>query len=234
MIANLKQSITSHIAKHYQQKSEVPSIRMIVKHFKKDGLSTRGFYQIFPEGLAEACRLAEVPAPSGRVAQTSKASKTVKREERESVPAPSSTSGLVLTEEQSQRVFGICHLEGGSDPHKVINDLLDLDTQMRGKYHLNLSQISSVLLFVSEARRRGWKDDVLVDYLIRLWNSGLKLKPEAVQNLQQLLSTINLAYWGSPENFANYASSYALNIGRYQKYLQGSISLEEFLQAEGL
>ena len=46
---------------------------------------------------------------------------------------------LMLTEEQSKRLLGISHLEGGKDPLVVLDELLNYDCKMR-RYGLTLSR----------------------------------------------------------------------------------------------
>ena len=74
----LKEAVIQYIKKCHKTSKKVPSVGKICKHFKKENLSRRSFYRIFPGGIREVCKLAAVPAPKERVKRTAKATKVSK------------------------------------------------------------------------------------------------------------------------------------------------------------
>jgi len=142
---------------------------------------------------------------------------------------------LTLTPEETRRIYGISQLEGGIEPSLVINRLLDLDTELRRKYRLSLPKTKRVSEFLDFATERGWKVGEVTDFLTGVWNSGLlKLDQVTIRNLISLAQGIDLRFWGSTENFIKYAAKHYGRIGNFRSYYAGSISLEQFLRAEGL
>jgi len=75
----LREAVIRYVKKCYKANKKVPSIRKTCKHFKKENLSRRYFYRIFPRGIREVCKLAAVPVPKERVKRTEKATKASKR-----------------------------------------------------------------------------------------------------------------------------------------------------------
>jgi len=71
--AELKDAIVQYIKEYYERYKEVPPLRKMFKHFKKEKLDFPRFYEIFPGRISEACSLAAVPIPTERIRQTEKA-----------------------------------------------------------------------------------------------------------------------------------------------------------------
>ena len=104
-------------------------MRSVLENFK--GLSRKRFYQLFLGGVSEAYRLAGIPVPKERLEQTAKATERIKKE-RGIVKEQEGIEGrITLSEDQTKRLLGISHLEGGRDPHQILDELLDYDSQLR-------------------------------------------------------------------------------------------------------
>jgi len=74
-----KTTIIQYYKKYYKLHNEAPSLKKVFEHFKKQKLYYAKFYDIFPGGQAEACKLAEIPIPEERLKQTRKARQTAKK-----------------------------------------------------------------------------------------------------------------------------------------------------------
>ena len=79
-----KEVILQFINSHFKRTNEVPSLRGIVRKFRKK-LNFTAFYRLFPKGLAEACELAGVPVPKGRIKHMKKLKKVLKKEKMKSM-----------------------------------------------------------------------------------------------------------------------------------------------------
>jgi len=232
-VSAVKVEIVRFVASFYAQHGNVPSVSTILRQFS---LNRADFYRLFPSGIAELCSLARVPVPEDRVQAVGEAlrSRTALKENEASRQQPSPQC-LTLSPEQTRRVYGICHLEGDAEPSLVIDRLLDLDTELRRKHGLSLAKAQMVASFLDSAVARGWKPDLIVEYVTRLWNSMImNLNETYLANLISLVQGINLNYWGSIENFVGYAVKHSSRIGWFRAYLEGAISLEKLLEAEGL
>lgn len=53
-----------------------------------------------------------------------------------------------LTPEQTKRLYGICHLEGGKKPSTVIDELLEGDSKLRNKPHEPLQINARHVLYI--------------------------------------------------------------------------------------
>lgn len=81
---SLKEKIVKFIQDYYKQTGEAPSVNIICKHFKKEGLNRGKFYETFSaSGILEACELAKVPIPENRIRRTKKARKTKETTKKE-------------------------------------------------------------------------------------------------------------------------------------------------------
>ena len=74
----LKEAIIQYIKKSYEQNRKAPSLRKILKHFKKEKPGFADFYRIFPNSIHEACTSAAIPVPEDRIKRTMKASKVMR------------------------------------------------------------------------------------------------------------------------------------------------------------
>jgi len=185
-------------------------------------LNRADFYRLFPSGIAELCSLARVPVPEERVQAVGEAlrSRTALKE-NEASRQQSSPQCLTLSPEQTRRVYGICHLEGDAEPSLVIDRLLDLDTELRRKHGLSLAKAQMVASFLDSAVARGWKPDSVADYVTVLWNRGImNLSEPCFRSLISLVQAIDLRFWGSIENFIQYAAKHNVrNVQALEKQL---------------
>jgi len=215
----------------HTQHRTVPTINTILQNSK---MNRSKFYELFPGKLGEVCRLAGVPVPEDRIQAVRQALESRSSQRKEEATSPSQEC-LMLSHEATKRVYGICQLEGGLEPSLVIDKLLDLDTRLRRNYRLSLAKTKQLSDFLDSAISRGWKVDSLVDYLVKVWNSGiLNLTEPCLRNMISLVQGIDLNYWGSVQNFIQYATRHYAAIANYRTYAMGGMSLEQFLRAEGL
>jgi hypothetical protein len=229
----LRTSVVEFVKLFHNQNGTIPSVTNIIEEVKEVRNRTR-LYDLFPGGVPEIATAAGLPPPEERMHAVTKALEA-KKETRIGNAAEGSTLTVQLTVEQSRRLYGICQLEGGLDPAAVIDMLLDLDTELRRKHQLSLSKAKTVSDFLAAAVARGWKPDWVVEYVTRLYNSRImNLDETYLNNLMALVQGIDLRYWGSIETFINYATKHSVRIGYYRAYCEGTISLEQLLQAEGL
>ena len=75
-----------------------------------------------------------------------------------------SSMRLMLTEEQTKRLLGISHLEGGKDPLVIVDELLNYDSKMR-RYGLTLSMRKILSETLEVALQRGWKINSEPDFV---------------------------------------------------------------------
>lgn len=224
----LKREILRFIKDFYLQNGEPPSVRSILESF--EGLSRKRFYQIFPDGVSEAHRLAGVPVSKERLEQTAKATERIKMgrdvvEEQEDVEGR-----ITLSEEQTKRLLGISHLEGGRDPLQILDELLDYDSALRSM-DLDLSQVKMIQKFLSEAQDRGWKLDSkpnLLNHIAGLYNVGFtNFEPRTINALVRLIQEIERNGW-TVKNFVGYVTRIYKMLIPYIAYMHGQISYEEF------
>ena len=229
MASNVKDDIVQFVKSFYNENVISPSISLILKEFN---LNRTDFYNLFPGRLSELCRLAGVPVPKNRIDAVKPA---LKSKEKSSAKAQqSAVDCLTLSPEATRRIYGICQLEGGTNPNLAIDNLLDLDTIMR-KYGLSLEQLVNVAHFLDAAAGRKWPINNLLDYITTLWNLGVhNLDATSLGNLISLIQGIDLRFWGSIQNFISYATMYFVRIENYRAYLTKKISFKQFRQAEGL
>jgi AcrR family transcriptional regulator len=226
--ATFKNEIVRFVKSYYAQHGVVPSIAVILKQF---GLNRADFYRHF-SSLAELCGLAGVPVPEERIESVREALKGRSLQKEEQAMKTSQES-LILSPQATRRIYGICQLEN-LEPSQAVDMLLDLDHKLRRNYHLSLAKTKQVSDFLDAAISRGWKLDPLVDYLRKAWNSGiLNLGEPYLSNLISLAQGIDLNYWGSVQNFIQYATKHGTQIGYFRAYLDGKIPLEKLLQVEG-
>ena len=69
-----KDQVIQYFQKYYAKRKKVPSSRNLFKSFNKTK-----FYEVFPQGLAQACKAAGIPVPEERLTQTRKARQTAKK-----------------------------------------------------------------------------------------------------------------------------------------------------------
>lgn len=66
--------VIEYFKKHYKQHKMTPPTRQVFKHFSK-----AKFYQTFPKGVAEVCKLAGIPVPEACIKRTEKAVEASKK-----------------------------------------------------------------------------------------------------------------------------------------------------------
>ena len=117
----VRKEIVKHIQTYYEEHKTEPSVGEITKEFKEQGVNGYTFYRFFPKGKAEACRLAGVPVSMELFKRTEKALKARAKARKNDtvIETPSATIRLTLTEEQTKRLLGISHLEGGIGPSRA-------------------------------------------------------------------------------------------------------------------
>ncbi len=227
----MKHQIVQFVQEFHKQNGRAPSVNEILKHFKNNGLCSSTFYQFFPKGLKELCSLAGIPVPVERIRKTAKATAALREGRKGDVHRETALSRLILTEEQTKRLLGLSHLEGGRDPLLIMDQLLDLDTVLRKEFKLTLEDIARVAVFLKYAVSIGWRikqDPDLLDCLTRAWNLGLLgLEPRAVQYLVEVLEDAQARGW-KPNEFANYVTKFYNGILAYIMYEKGLICFEEF------
>jgi hypothetical protein len=184
----LKQPIIKYIRGYYRQNGETPPLRKIIKRFEKEKLNFSRFYEIFPGRMSEACRLAGVPIPTERIRRTDRATEVSKMTE----PTPSvqvCPSRQMLSDEQTKRLLGISHLEGGKEPLIIIDELLERDAKLRKTYKMSFKDTKSVADFLDLAANGGWEVPSLLSMVTRLWNSGfIHLDQHSLKCLSDMLT----------------------------------------------
>lgn len=127
----LKQAIIQYAKKYHERNKETPSLRKILKHFKKEKLNFTRFYKIFPKGISEVCRLAAIPISTSRIKRTERATKAAKKRKKlNTVPS---------AQELHIPFSHVFYVDEDGDKHTldewsndICGDLLDLDSNIRG------------------------------------------------------------------------------------------------------
>lgn len=139
----------------------------------------------------------------------------------------------MLTEEQTKRLLGISHLEGGTDPLLIIDELLDQDSDLRKTYKLSFQDTKLVVDFLKTSAGRGWlvhSNPNIVECVTHLWNCGVQnLEPNTVDGLIAILKDLKSSGW-DPSNFVKEATGVSNLIYYYKQYKKGSITVSEFQQ----
>ena len=137
---------------------------------------------------------------------------------------------LMLSEEQTRRLYGLSHLEGGKDPLVVLDELLNYDCKMR-RYGLTLSRRKILSEALEVALQRGWKINAepdFVDAVTKAHNLGILSWPaETVRFLLEVFNWAKSKGW-NPFDFADYVTRHYNELVYYMRYLKGEISFEEF------
>ncbi|MEM3713302.1 MAG: TusE/DsrC/DsvC family sulfur relay protein [Thermoproteota archaeon] len=226
---SMKHEVVQFVEEFYERNRRAPTFREILKHFKSRGLSSSAFYQLFPNGLGELCKLAGIPIPEERMQKTARA-KAALREGRR-IPQETVSSRLTLTEEQTRRLLGISHLERGEDPLLIIDELLDNDAVLRREFKLTLKDIAQVAVFLKYAFSISWRigqNPDLLSCLTKAWNIGLlDFEPQVILNLIEVLEEAQEKGW-KPAEFVNYVTRFQNEIQAYNMFQRGLISFEEF------
>ena len=142
--------------------------------------------------------------------------------EAERGPEVKASLRLTLTEEQTMRLLGISHLEGGKDPLVVVDELLNYDSKMR-KYGLTFSKMKVLSEALDEALRRGWKINAEPDFVSAVteaYNLGLLSRPpETLKFLLEVLNWAKRKGW-EPLEFVNYVTRHYNELYYYYELLE--------------
>lgn len=100
--STLRDDILDYVKGYYAEKRSVPSVREIVRTFKKQGLNKSNIYgsELFPGGKREICELAMIPVPE-KLEQTAEALR-------------------------ASRVSKVRHVTNGFENERYAKDLFDL------------------------------------------------------------------------------------------------------------
>lgn len=186
----LKKQILVHIKKHHDENGKVPSLEVICKEV--EGCNKTKFYKRFT-GIAEACRLAGVPAPESRIKATKKARKTQKSKKKKQHVETKEVSlpGVVLTKDHVERFLSIRHLEKSKDMSEIIDKILDRDTDFREEKGMTLDNTKEVFDYIKMAKERKWTLASLISIQTRLWNAGImSMSPQSVKEHASLLEKL--------------------------------------------
>jgi len=142
--------------------------------------------------------------------------------------SPMTRDGIVLSEKQSQRVHAIAHMEGGKDPTKVIDELLNNDATIR-KMLENPGTLPQHIKYVDLALKRDWDLQNLNEYETVLNKSGvLGWSPEMLNAAGQLLGLMEK--WGWSANDAlNYFAKYAISFWLPTLSVEKRVKLDDFI-----
>jgi len=69
-----KDRVIEYFKKYYKKHKKAPPTRQVFKHFSK-----AKFYQTFPKGIAEACKIARIPVPEATIKRMEKALQASKK-----------------------------------------------------------------------------------------------------------------------------------------------------------
>jgi hypothetical protein len=224
----MRQEIARYIRNKYRHDGTVPSIRVILQ--AHSAVSRKRFYQFFPEGLREACQLSGVPAPTRRIQRMTRLRGVqTARSYMDTDPLPRPTR-VILTAEQTRRICGLAHLEGGRDPVDIVTRLLDDDADAR-RHRLSFQQRHHVADFLETAIRVGWKvgeNPDIVTCLTQLHNVGIDaLQTDTVQQLVSLTASLQQHGW-MPDAFVDHVTRHHNELQLYGQYRRGDISFTEF------
>lgn len=172
-----------------------------------ENVSKRKFYDVFPDGIGDACRQAGIDVPQERIKATTKARRTQKKKPSVSRAASQEHPGIVLTESQIARLQGIAHLEGGKNIELVVEEILDRDMYLRKEKGLSLDDTKAIFTYIDRAKKNKWPVDWLLRIHVKLWNSGvMSLSSQAVEELASFLEKMKAKGWeaGDTLGFLNY------------------------------
>jgi len=197
-MSETKRSILSFIKTYHETHGNAPSLRRIYESL--ENVSKRKFYDVFPDGIGDACRQAGIDIPQERIKATTKARRTQKKKPSVSRAASQEHLGIVLTESQIARLQGIAHLERGKNIGLVIDEILDRDTYLRREKGLTLDDTRAVFDYIDRAKERKWEVGWLLNIHTRLLNAGLMgMSSQAVEELASFLDNMKARDWDSGE-----------------------------------
>lgn len=230
-VPDLKAALLRYVTEQYQQKGIVPSIDQLVKSFRAQGLTRSGFYELFG-GLPQLCLQAGVPVPERRVNRTKKALKQRMGIQKlnKSKSEGTSSNRLVLSENQSMRIFALSHLNNGKSPTLIVDEILNRDAMIR-KLLDQQKHLVPLIQFLEQAVDRKWSIDWLVDIITNLWNSGAStLSAADFQIFVGLLQELK-KYNVDPVRFVRELTEAKNIVNTWRKYKAGEVSAEEVLRS---
>ena len=224
--SSMRAKIIKFVKNTYNSIHKVPSIAEIVDNIP-DLRSVRHLYDIFPGKLEEICKAAAVPVPEARIRQTNKA--------REKGKVSNSACGKIhLSEKQNNRLLGISQLEGGKDPSKIVDDLLDRDTTLRYQAGLTVEDTKIIVTFISAALVAGWSKSKLIPFTTQLWNNGISnLTSQEVGILLTLTTAMKANGWDQKQ-FLKEASDSKSAVNLFVNSELGNISAAEMARRLGV
>lgn len=212
-------------------RGEVPTVRDLCGQVPN--LTKSNFYRIFEGGIAEACQLAGVDVPEGRLRVTQKASRTRRTRSLSSSMTPSSNSrpvGESLTALQVNRLLAISHLEGGLGTGAIVDRMLDFDTSFRGK-GLVLDDIEEVAGLLREIHDHGLEVKTALERLGRLEAIGLlQLSDEGLDTMINVTTALRL-HGINPFDFVTELKNVKSMTSLFLQYKRGALTAEQFKQA---
>jgi len=140
---------------------------------------------------------------------------------------------ITLTERQSQRLFGLLHLEGGKNPLEIVDELLNADQNRRNSYNLSFADESLVARFVASAMSHGpWPNvDELVSFIKQVLNYRIDQLPREVAfSLVQLAQEAIIRNWDLAE-FVDQATRSHNIVNIFLQYTRGEISSQRAMQS---
>jgi hypothetical protein len=199
---------------------------------EKFNISSKTFYKVF-SGISEACRASGVPMSEGRKNVTLEATRAVKRRGSRQGDQNASGSLVSLTQEQTGRLLGLSHLEGGKDPTVILDEMLDRDAQLRSLLE-KPEDLGQTVEALNALLRAGFKFEELGTVLRRLWRLGILNYPrETLEGLAEIVTSLRLKGWNSGD-FVRDAASAESSLHWYFKYKQGEITAREYAIKAGV
>ena len=147
---------------------------------------------------------------------------------------PSGGVCITLSVEQSNRLRGISHLEGGRDPLLILDALIDRDSKFR-QYGLSLTKCEQIGSVIDTAVKQKWAPEQFVDFLVKLRSLGFNgLSEEQQTALVNFIENFSFLEWGSVTNFLNYVKEHHRTFAWFRSYLQGHTSVEKLREVMGV
>ncbi|MCJ7770232.1 TusE/DsrC/DsvC family sulfur relay protein [Candidatus Bathyarchaeota archaeon] len=228
---NVRGEVILFAKTYYQQHGSAPSIRAIVRRFKKT-LNIGRIYELFPDGQGQICREASISLPSDRLNHTSNAQKARVAKtstNTNSVLGTAESSRLALTEEQTRRIYGISHLEGGKNPNQIITEMLDRDTTVRRLLE-HPENMAEMVRFVESGLSRGWKIPWLLEITTNLWNGRVTtLSAQEVGSLVELISELKNRGI-EVKQFVQESVNAGSLVNSWRQYRLGQITVDEMIR----
>jgi len=228
---SMRDMVIGYVKRSHKRTNRVPSSTDIVRELHDKGLNLALLYDLFPGGMKQICELAKVPIPSERINKTSQARNRQKTKSH----IPSSDGAITLTPDQTQRLLGISHLEGGRDLSMILQEMFDRDTERR-KLDISLEGLKLTNDFLLLATKVGWsikKDPNILTAITTLWNKDIQnLPPETVDGLISLLTDLKNRKW-NPSDFVSEITNSHNAAHWFMKYKRGEIGGGELKERLG-